>query len=94
MRKKELTNQEKEDVMKLIDKGIAKSKISKMLHIDYRMLKRFFDENDIKNKKMGIQLKDYEPIFDLYLSGLTLIGAYVLDQTFPLSKSLINKNKP
>ena len=72
MRKKELTNQEKEDVMKLIDQGIAKSKISKMLHIDYRMLKRFFDENDIPNKKMGIQLKDYEPIFNLYLSGLTL----------------------
>lgn len=57
MRKKELTNQEKENIIKLIDQGITKSKISKMLHIDYRILKRFFDENDIPNKKKGNTIK-------------------------------------
>lgn len=67
-----LTDQEQKDVMKLWSEGMGKTDIGKKLGIDYKPLKRFFDDNNIANRKQGIPYEYYEPIFKLYSSGLTL----------------------
>lgn len=68
----ELTEEQKKQVLELANKGELRTKIAKMLKIDYRRLKKFLDEENIPIKKLGIPYEFYEPIFQLYLSGLTI----------------------
>lgn len=68
----DLTEEEKQKVLEMAEQGKLRTAIAKELKIDYRKLKKFMDEAQIPIKKQGIPYEFYEPIFNLYLSGLTL----------------------
>lgn len=67
----ELTKEQKEKALELIEQGIPRKDISKAIHTRYCNLKAFLEQENIPIKKQGIPLEYYESIFNLYESGLT-----------------------
>ena len=86
---KELTQEQKDKALQLLEQGMIRRDIAKAIHTRYCNLKAFLDTNKIPNKKYGIPNDFYEPIFILYESGLTL--QQIHDNHYPqFSKDQIN----
>lgn len=68
----ELTNEQKEQALELLEQGITRKEVAARIHTRYSNLKAFLDKNNIPIKKQGIPLDYYEPIFEKYNEGYTL----------------------
>lgn len=71
---KKITDEERKIIKQEALSGTSCKDIAKLIGRHYSSVKRYLNANNLPSnpKKYGIQYEDYEPIFELYNSGLTL----------------------